>query len=93
MAKKKTKKRVQRPAGRVYRVPKFKFKLYKMPYMHIKLTLVVVVIALHGYLKVKAKRVRKGEPMTAPPLYMKPLLSITAIGIILFVIEKWPLPS
>src|SRR5690348_487719 len=32
----------------------FKFKLYQMPYMHIKLTLVAVVIGIHGYLKMKA---------------------------------------
>lgn len=71
----------------------FKFKVYEMPYMHIKLALVAVVIGIHGFLKVKAKRVRKGEPMTAPPAFMKPLLSLLATGIVLFVISKWPLPS
>jgi uncharacterized membrane protein len=71
----------------------FKFKLYQMPYMHIKLALVAVVIGMHGFLKVKAKRVRKGEAMTAPPMVLKPMLSLTAALIILFVISKWPLPS
>ena len=71
----------------------FRFKLYQMPYMHIKLTLVVVVIGLHGYFKVKAKKARKGEAFTAPPAAMKMLLSLTALGIILFVVSKWPLPS
>jgi uncharacterized membrane protein len=71
----------------------FRFKLYQMPYMHIKLTLVAVVIGLHGYLKMKAKKARKGEAFTAPPVAMKLLLSLTALGIILFVVSKWPLPS
>jgi uncharacterized membrane protein len=71
----------------------FKYKVYQMPYMHIKLALVAVVIGMHGFLKVKAKRVRKGEPMTPPPAFVKPLLSLLATGIVLFVITKWPLPS
>jgi putative membrane protein len=71
----------------------FKFKLYQMPYMHIKLTLVVVVIGLHGYLKVKAKKAKKGEAFKAPPGFIKPMLSLTALGIILFVVSKWPLAS
>ena len=71
----------------------FKFKLYQMPYMHIKLTLVAVVLGLHGYLKVKARKARKGEAFTAPPGVLKPVLSIVALGIIIFVIAKWPLPS
>ena len=71
----------------------FKFKLYQMPYMHIKLALVAGVIAIHGYLKMKARKARKGETFTAPPLAFKPLITLVATGIILFVIEKWPLPS
>ena len=71
----------------------FKFKIYQMPYMHIKLTLVAIVIGVHGYLKMKAKKARKGETFTAPPLFMKPMLTLLATGIVLFVISKWPLPS
>ena len=71
----------------------FKYKLYQMPYMHIKLALVVVVLGLHGYFKVKARKARKGEGFTAPPVAMKLVLSLTALGIILFVVSKWPLPS
>lgn len=67
--------------------------LLKMPYMHIKLTLVAVVIGLHGYFKVKAKKARKGEGFTPPPVAMKMLLSLVALGIITFVVSKWPLPS
>ncbi|HEY5951173.1 MAG TPA: hypothetical protein VIV40_37030, partial [Kofleriaceae bacterium] len=71
----------------------FKFTLYKMPYMHIKLTLVAVLIGLHGYLKMKAKKARKGEAFTAPPVAVKIALMLLTTGIIFFVIEKWPLPS
>ena len=71
----------------------FKYKLYQMPYMHIKLALVVVVLGLHGYFKVKARKARKGEGFTAPPVAIKLVLSLTALGIILFVVSKWPLPS
>ena len=71
----------------------FRFKLYKMPYMHIKLALVAVLIGMHGYLKMKAKKARKGEPFTAPPVVAKLMVTLLAFGILLFVIEKWPLPS
>jgi uncharacterized membrane protein len=71
----------------------FRFKLYQMPYMHIKLALVAGVIGVHGYLKMKAKKARKGEPFTAPPMLFKPLISLLTLGILVFVIEKWPLPS
>ena len=71
----------------------FKMHLYKMPYMHIKLTLVAGVIGVHGYLKMKARKARKGEAFTAPPVFFKPMITLLALGIILFVIEKWPLPS
>ncbi len=68
----------------------FKFKLYQAHYMHPKLALVAIVIGLHGYLKVKAKRARKGEPFTAPPVFVKPMLTLLATGIVIFVISKWP---
>jgi len=29
---------------------------------------------VHGFLKMKAKKVRKGEPLSAPPLALKPLI-------------------
>ena len=69
----------------------FKLHLYQAHYMHAKLTLVVLVIGMHGFLKVKAKRVRKGEAFTPPPAALKPVLTLLAAGIILFVISKWPL--
>lgn len=71
----------------------FKFKVYQMPYMHAKLALVAILIGLHGYLKVKAKRARKGEAFTAPPVFVKPALTLLATGIVIFVISKVPAAS
>lgn len=67
----------------------FRFKLYSAHYMHAKLALVVLVIALHGYLQVKAKRAREGV-ITPPPMALKPMLTLIGFGIILFVIAKVP---
>ena len=69
----------------------FKFKLYEVRYLQLKLVLVAIVIAIHGMMQIKARRARKGEPFTAPVPALKPALSITALGIILFVVSKWPL--
>ncbi len=69
----------------------FQFKLYEAHYMHAKLTVVVLLILLHGYLKMKAKRARKGEAFTPAPLAMKPILVVMTTAIIVFVITKWPL--
>ena len=68
----------------------FRFKLYEMHYMHAKLALVAVVLALHVMLKLKVKRAKKGEPFKAPPVALKPLLTLIALGIIIFVITKVP---
>ena len=67
----------------------FKFKLYQASYMHPKLSLVAVLIGLHGFLKVRARKVREGQA-GAPPPVMKPVLSLVALGIIIFVITKLP---
>ena len=68
----------------------FKYKVYEMPYMHVKLAFVVIVVGLHGFLKMKAKKARLGETFTPPPMFIKPMLSLTALAIVLFVISKWP---
>jgi protoporphyrinogen IX oxidase len=77
----------------LYWLINFREVLMKMPYMHIKLTLVVLVLGIHGFLKVKAKKARKGEGFTAPPSAVKGLLSLVVLGIIVVVVSKWPLPS
>jgi uncharacterized membrane protein len=68
----------------------FKFKLYEAHYMHAKLALVAVVIGLHGYLKRKVGRAKNGEDFKAPPPFVKPMLTLTAAGIVIFVISKVP---
>ena len=68
----------------------FKFKLYEAHYMHAKLALVAIVVGVHGFLKMKAKRARLGEQVTAPPVFIKPMLSLLAAGIVIFVISKVP---
>ena len=68
----------------------FRFKLYEAHYMHAKLALVAVVLGLHVMLKMKVKKAKNGEPFTPPPLALKPMLTLTALGILIFVITKVP---
>jgi uncharacterized membrane protein len=68
----------------------FRFKLYEAHYMHAKLALVVLVLALHIMLRMKVRKARKGQPFTPPPVALKPLLTLTALGILIFVITKIP---
>jgi uncharacterized membrane protein len=67
-----------------------KFKLYEAHYMHPKLALVVVVLAIHVYLRTKVGKLKRNEAVTAPPVALKVIISLTALGIILFVVSKWP---
>jgi uncharacterized membrane protein len=68
-----------------------KFKLYEAHYMHAKLSLVVVVIAMHAFLKRKVRAAKKGEAIAAPPMALKPVLTLLATAIVVFVISKVPL--
>jgi uncharacterized membrane protein len=68
----------------------FRFKLYEAHYMHPKLALVVLVLGLHVYLRRKVGACKRGEAVTAPPVAAKPLLSLTVLGILFFVLTKWP---
>jgi uncharacterized membrane protein len=67
-----------------------KFKLYEAHFMHAKLTLVAVVIGIHVVLKRKTMAAKRGEAITKPPVFLKPLLTLLALGIITFVISKVP---
>ena len=67
----------------------FRFKLYTLPYMHIKLTLVVFLIALHGFLRVKTKRMAQGGETSLPPA-VPWLLGALALGIVIVVMLKVP---
>lgn len=66
-----------------------KYKFFKAPYMHPKLALVVVIIAIHGYLQMRVKKAKTGEPAAAP-MALKPIISLVATGILIFVVAKWP---
>ncbi|MBA3457428.1 MAG: hypothetical protein H0T42_30385 [Deltaproteobacteria bacterium] len=68
----------------------FRFKLYEAHYMHAKLALVAVVIGLHVMLKLKVKKAKRGEAFAPPPLALKPMLTLLALGIVIFVITKVP---
>lgn len=70
----------------------FRFKVYENPYMHIKLALVGVLIAIHVVLRLKVRKAKAGEPFTPPPLALKPAVSLLALGVLIFVITKWPPP-
>ena len=67
----------------------FRFKLYEAHYMHAKLALVGVLLGLHVFLKIRARKVRENQA-GAPPGVFKPLVSLVTLGIIIFVITKIP---
>ena len=67
-----------------------RFKLYEAHYMQPKLGLVVLVVGIHWYLKTKVGALKRNETVTAPPMALKPIMSITVLSIIFFVITKWP---
>ena len=70
----------------------FKFDVYEAPFMHAKLGLVAVLIAIHVVLRLKVKKAKAGESFTPPPLALKPVVSLLALGVLIFVITKWPTP-
>lgn len=56
------------------------------PWMHIKLTLVLVLLGVHGLVRVKAKKASLGP--AAFPGALLPVLSLLAIAIVILVIFK-----
>ena len=56
-------------------------------FFHIKLTLVVALIGVHGFLRVKTKKFGRGE-VNAPPAWMFPLLSLTVLAIIIMIVVR-----
>ncbi|MBL0218035.1 MAG: hypothetical protein IPQ07_29665 [Myxococcales bacterium] len=69
----------------------FRFKLYELHYMHAKLALVAVVLGLHVMLRLKVKKAKNGETFSPLPVALKPMLTLLATGIVIFVIAKVPL--
>jgi putative membrane protein len=57
-------------------------------YMHAKLTLVVLLLLTsHGFLRVKVRKYREGKVVPLP-VFMPPLLSLTALAVIILVVVR-----
>jgi protoporphyrinogen IX oxidase len=67
----------------------FPLGLLRAPWMHIKLTLVVVVILLHGWLRVRARRASVGGPVSSTPAV--PILALVLIAIIALAVLRQPM--
>ena len=59
----------------------------KRPYFHIKLTLAVVLIGLHGLLRVSGGRARRGVG-SGPPAWLLPVAVLLALGVIWLAVTK-----
>jgi protoporphyrinogen IX oxidase len=60
-------------------------KPIEQPYFHVKLTMVVLLLALHGFLRMRAGKLAKGEskPLGPAPLALTTLLVLGIVGIVL----------
>ena len=67
-----------------------RFKLYEAHFMWAKLSAVGVIVGIHVYLRMKVGKLKRGEAVTAPPPVMKPMISLLALGTLIFVLTKWP---
>lgn len=65
--------------------------LLKQPFMHVKLTLVVVLLGLHGLVRVKTKRAAQGPTSFSPAILAA--LALCVIGIVFAIIFKLPARS
>jgi putative membrane protein len=66
----------------------FAYKRYQFHYMHVKLMLVVLLLGLHGFLRVKTKRAAQGGEI-ALPAFVRPALVLLALLIVVVVITKF----
>ena len=57
----------------------------EQPYFHVKLTLAVLLLALHGFLRMRAGKLAKGDarPLGPAPLAVATLLFLGIVGIVL----------
>lgn len=65
--------------------------LLKQPFMHIKLTLLVILIGLHGFVRVKVKRATQGRARF--PGAALAVLGVVVLAILVVVIFKVPARS
>ncbi|HEY8145579.1 MAG TPA: CopD family protein [Kofleriaceae bacterium] len=57
----------------------------EQPYFHVKLTLAVILIALHGFLRMRAGKLARGDsrPLGPAPIVVATLLLLGIVGIVL----------
>jgi uncharacterized membrane protein len=68
----------------------FSMKLYALPYMQIKIALVVLLIVVHALLRVRARKVSTGQALGGLPMGMPLLLGLT-LAIVTVVMLRLPL--
>jgi hypothetical protein len=68
----------------------FRFKVYEAHFMQLKLAVVALLLGMHVVLRRKVGAVKRGTPVTAPPMALKPVVSLLALAILIFVIAKVP---
>jgi putative membrane protein len=56
-------------------------------YMHMKLTAVVVLIGLHGFVRARVGKLRRGQPAPIPS-WLVPAAHLLVLAIIIFVVVK-----
>jgi putative membrane protein len=56
-------------------------------FFHIKLALVVVIIGIHGFVRVKIKKFSHGE-VSSPPAVLFPVMSLIVLGIVIMMIVR-----
>jgi putative membrane protein len=59
----------------------------KLPWMHVKLTLVAVFLGFHVYGRIKLGKLRKGETSTPPPILFA-LLNLILVAIVIMAVVK-----
>jgi putative membrane protein len=63
-------------------------EILKQPFMHVKLTLVVALLGLHGFVRVKAKRMAQAKASFSPAILAA--IFLVAAGIVFAIIFKLP---
>ncbi len=60
----------------------------KLPWMHVKLTLVVLLLGTHVYARIKLGKLRRGGDTSTPPEALFALLNLILVGLLIMAIVK-----
>lgn len=60
----------------------------KLPWMHVKLTIVLLIIGGHGFLRVKLGKYRKGKDTKPVSPALVPLLTVLLIAVVIFAVAR-----